>query len=259
MRLYSKYVSIQLKSAFEYRTSYIFETIASTFQTLVTLSAILVVFMKYEKVGGYTLNQVLITYSMIVFTFSFATMVFRGFDAFDKLIITGELDRLLIRPRSIFMQVLGYKMELNRMGRVLITFGVLVYSLATASIVWTTMKVVTLVLMVVCSILLFLSLFLIYSGICIFTVQGLEVLNVFINGGKDLSEYPIDIYSKIFRVFFTYIIPFGCVNYLPLQYLLGFSNANLLYALSPLFVVVFFLLCYGFFRWALTKYKSTGS
>jgi len=259
MRLYRKYASIQLKSAFEYRTAYIFETIASTFQTLVTLAAILVVFMKYETVGGYTLNQVLITYSMVVFTFSFATMVFRGFDDFDKLIISGELDRLLIRPRSIFMQVLGYKMELNRMGRVLITFAVLVYSLVTAGITWTAMKIVTLILMMVCSILLFLSLFLIYSGICVFTVEGLEVLNIFINGGKDLAEYPINVYAKFFRVFFTYIIPFGCVNYLPLQYLLGFSNANLLYALSPLFVVIFFLLSYGFFRWALTKYKSTGS
>lgn len=259
MGLYRKYLSIQVKSAFEYRTAFVFEMIASTFQTIATLIGVLLIFQKYDHVAGYTLNEVLITYSLINFTFSAATMMFRGFDQFDKLIVNGELDRLLIRPRSIFMQVLGYKVDFNKFGRVVLCFIVLLISLITSSINWTIMKVLTVILMVFGSILVFASLFLIYSGVCIFSVNGLEVFNTLINGGRDLAEYPINIYPKFFKIVFTCIVPFGCVNFLPLQYLLGFSNATLFYALSPLFTVVFFILTYIFFRWALTKYKSTGS
>lgn len=259
MKLYGKYLSLQIKSALQYKASLIFDIISSTLSTIATFFGILLLFQSFDTVGGYTLNEVLITYAMVCSSFSFAECVFRGFDQFDKLVKTGELDRLLIRPRSIFMQVLGYKFEFNKLGRIIFTMGILIYALINAGIAWTAMKVFVVVLMFVGSVIIFAGLFLIFSSLSIFTIEGLEAVNVVTNGGRDLAEYPIDVYSNIFRKFFTYIVPLACVNYLPLQYLLGFPNATLLYALSPLFSIVFFLVCYLIFRWSLTKYKSTGS
>lgn len=259
MRLYGKYLSIQLKSMFEYKASLIFNTITSALYTIVTFFGVYFLFQKFDTVAGYTMSDILITYSIISFSFYLTQCFFRGFDDFDKLVITGELDRFLIRPRSIFLQVLGHKIEFSRLGRVLFSGLVMIVVFATSNIDWTVMKVLTIILMNVGSILIFAGMFLFYSGICIFTVEGLEVVNIITHGGHQLSEYPIDIYSKFFKIVFTYIIPFGCVNYLPLHYLLGKSGATILYALSPLFTIVFFILCYIFFRWAITKYKSTGS
>lgn len=259
MKLYRKYLSLQIKSAFEYRTSLIFNMISGSLTTVASFFAIMMLFQNFETVGGYSLNEVLITYAMVNFTFGVAECVFRGFDTFDKLVRTGELDRLLIRPRSIFIQVLGHKIELNKIGRILFGFAVLIYALLNAGIVWTAMKVLVVVLMIFGSIIIFAGLFLIFSSVSIFTVEGIEVMNVVTNGGRDLAEYPIDVYSGAFRKFFTYIIPLGVVNYVPLQYLLGFENASIWYALSPLMSVVFFGICFFIFKWALTKYKSTGS
>lgn len=256
--LYGKYLKIQLKSAFEYRTALIFDTITSALNTVVTFLGIFFLFQSFETVAGYTFYDVLITYSIICMAHSISECFFRGFDQFEKLIIKGELDRLLIRPRSLFIQILGYKIEFVKIGRIILCLGVLIFALIMAPIQWTIMKVITLILMILGSILLFLGMFLIYSGLCIFTVEGLEVVNVFTCGGRDMAEYPLDIYSKFFKVIFTYVIPFGMVNYLPLRYLLGYSN-TLLHAFAPVFVLIFFAICYLFFRWALTKYKSTGS
>lgn len=259
MKLYRKYLSLQVKSAFEYRTALIFNMISGSLTTVASFFAIMMLFQKFETVGGYSISEVLITYSIVNFTFGVAECVFRGFDTFDKLVRTGELDRLLIRPRSIFLQVLGHKIQLNKIGRIVFSAAVMIYALATAGIAWTVMKVLVVCLMILGSIIIFAGLFLIFSSVSIFTVEGIEVMNVITNGGRDLAEYPIDVYSGVFRKFFTYIVPLGVVNYVPLQYLLGFSNATILHALSPLFSVVFFALCFLLFKWALTKYKSTGS
>ena len=259
MGLYKKYLGLHVKSAFQYRTALLFDIISGSLTTIASFFAIILLFQNFETIAGYSLSEVLITYAMVNFTFSIAECVFRGFDQFDKLVRTGELDRLLIRPRSIFLQVLGYQFQFNKLGRILFAGAVLVYALATAPIVWSVMSVVVILLMIFGSIIIFAGMFLIYSSFSIFTVEGIEVMNVITNGGRDLAEYPIDVYSGFFRKFFTYIVPLGVVNYLPLQYLLGFENANLIYALSPLFSIVFFAVCFILFKWSLTKYKSTGS
>lgn len=259
MKLYRKYLALQVKSAFEYRASLIFDMISGSLTTIASFFAIFLLFKNYETIGGYSFSEVLITYALVNFTFSVAECMFRGFDTFDKLVRTGELDRLLIRPRSVFLQVLGHKIELNKIGRILFSGAVLVWACVNLSITWTAMKLMVILLMVFGSIIIFAGMFLLFSSMCIFTVEGIEVVNVITNGGRDLAQYPIDVYSGFFRKVFTYIIPLGVVNYLPLQYLLGFSNATIWHALSPLFSIVFFAICFFIFKWSLTKYKSTGS
>ena len=72
--------------------------------------------------------------------------------------------------------------------------------------------------MIISSILIFLSIFILAAAYCFITVKGLEVRNVFTDGGKHMAQYPIGIFRKGFIFFFTYIIPFGFVNYYPLLY-----------------------------------------
>lgn len=259
MKMYFKYLSLQIKSSFEYRVSLVFNMISSALSTVAFFFGIVCLFESFDHIGPYHLNEILITYSVITFSFSTAECFFRGFDMFDKLVRTGELDRLLIRPQSIFLQVLGSNVEFSKCGRMIFSFSILIYAVLSSSIVWTAMRVVTLVLMIVGSIIIFAGMFLIYSGVAIFTIEGLEAVNIITDGGRDLCSYPLDVYANYLRKLFTYVIPMAFVNYLPLKFLLGTCGNNLLYAFLPLISIVFFALCYLFFRWALTKYKSTGS
>ena len=49
--------------------------------------------------------EVLLTFSIIQFGFSMNELFARGIDSFDKLIIDGSFDRLLLRPQNILLQV----------------------------------------------------------------------------------------------------------------------------------------------------------
>lgn len=260
MKLYLSYLKVQLKTAMGYKGDTFLMTIASALSSFAPIFSVYLLFGKYTSVGGYGFNEVLIMFSVVLIVFSVSEMMFRGFDQFDKLVRNGELDRLLIRPRSIFFQVLGIKIELSKIGRIILGSVLLWYALATSTISWTFMKIITLCLMLVSGIIIYLGIYLLSSSFTIFTVEGAEVVNIFTNGSREVCTYPLDIYHKIFKLFFTFIVPLACFNYIPLKYLLdNVGNTSLFYALFPLVSIIFFIPCVLVFNWSLKHYKSTGS
>jgi len=91
-------------------------------------------------------------------------------------------------------------------------------------------------------------------------VQALEVANIFTDGGREMAQYPLDIYAKWVTRFFTFIIPFGAVSYLPLLYILDRTDGpDLLYMAMPLASLLFLLPCLAVWRIGVRRYRSTGS
>ena len=112
--------------------------------------------------------------------------------------------------------------------------------------------------MLISSIVVFFSVFLLMASYCFITVQVLEIKNLFTDGGKHIAQYPIVVFKKGIVMFFTFIIPYGFVNYYPLLYLLGKSN-NILYCFSSLIVLLYVIPSLLAFKAGLKKYTSAGS
>lgn len=104
----------------------------------------------------------------------------------------------------------------------------------------------------------FSGLFMIYAAFCFFTLEGLEFMNVFTDGGREYGKYPIDVYGKRMLQFATIIIPYTLVQYYPLQYLLG-RTESVVYIILPLIAIVFLIPCWLFWRFGVRRYKSSGS
>ena len=114
--------------------------------------------------------------------------------------------------------------------------------------------------MVLSATLIFSGIFILGAAMCFFTVEGLEVINILTNGGMELSKYPLTIYNKWFRNFFTFVIPFASFNYLPLLFLLDRTEGlGLAYGLMPLLSVPFFAICVYLWHKAVKRYSSVGS
>ena len=111
--------------------------------------------------------------------------------------------------------------------------------------------------MLVSSTLMFFGIFLLAAAYCFITIEGLEIRNVFTDGGKHMAQYPIGIFKKGFFIFFTVVIPYAFVNYYPLMYFLGKTN-NSLFAFSPLIVALYLIPCFIIFRLGMKKYSSVG-
>ena len=190
--------------------------------------------------------------------FSIAEMAVRGFDSFSSMVRTGEFDRVLVRPRSNVLQVLGSKFKLTNLGRIIQGAVIFIYAVTAAEVEWTIYKIITVVFMLVGGVALFSGLFMIYAALCFFTLEGLEFMNIFTDGAKEFGQYPVGIYGKRMLQFCTFVIPYALVQYYPALYILGRVD-NVWYMFLPLAACLFLLPSYLLWRIGVRHYQSAGS
>lgn len=262
MKLYFKYMSILLKSQLQYRTSFLLLAFGQFFIPFFVFAGLYFMFDRFGQIRGWSFYEVALCFSVIHMAFSLSECFARGFDTFSGMVVNGEFDRVLVRPRSTVVQVLGSKFEFSRVGRLLQSVIVMAYAIWMLPLAWTPAKVLLLVMMVVSGICIFISIYMIAAALCFWTIQGLEVVNIFTDGGREMSQYPINIYHKQIARFFTYVIPFGCANYLPLKVLLDRTSETdniLLHSLAPLWGMAFLLPALYIWKLGVRHYRSTGS
>lgn len=262
MSLYFKYLSIHFKSQMQYRTSFWLLSFGQFFIPFSVFAGLYFMFERFGQLEGWSFYEVALCFAIIHMAFSLSECFARGFDAFSSLVVGGDFDRLLVRPRSSVMQVLGSKFEFTRIGRLLQSVIVLTWALYHLPVDWSIPKVITLLLMIVNGVFIFTGIFVLAATFCFWTIQGMEVANIFTDGGREMAQYPLNIYEKWVTHIFTFLIPFACVSYLPLQYILGKPDADgswLLYMLMPLAGLLFLLPCLLVWRIGVKHYRSTGS
>ena len=216
MSLYLKFMKIHLKSELQYKMSFILSFLSQFFVFFGYYFTIICLFDKFSNIKGFTMYEVLLTFGIIQFGFSFCETFFRGVDQFDDLIVSGNFDRLLLRSQNILLQVFANEVSFIKASRLIQSIIILIIAIINIDVVWNIEKIITLIFMIMSSVFVFLSIFILSAAYCFLTVKGLEVRNVFTDGGKHMAQYPIGIFKKGFVFFFTFIIPFGFVNYYPL-------------------------------------------
>lgn len=257
MKLYIESLKMHFKSLLEYRVSFVVGFFSQFLIFFTYYFIIIALFTKFDNIKGFTLYEVLLTFSIIQFGFSVNEFLARGVDTFETLIIDGSLDRLLVRPRNILLQVLCSKADFVKISRILQAIVILFISLHHLNIEFTFLKVCCLILMLISAVVIFFAVFLLMASFCFVTVQALEVKNLFTDGGKHVAQYPIGVFKKEIVMFFTFIIPYGFVNYYPLLYLLG-KTENVLYCFSPIIVLIYVIPAFIAFKYGLKKYTSAG-
>ncbi|WP_445491442.1 ABC transporter permease [Niallia sp. 03133] len=258
--LYFRYLVILFKSQMQYRTSFWLLTIGQFFVPFSVFAGLYFLFERFGQIKGWNFFEVSLCFAVIHMSFAISECFARGFDSFSNLVRGGDFDRLLVRPRSTFIQVIGSKFEFTRFGRLLQSVVVLIWALTNLSVEWNAMKIMTLCLMIVSGVFIFTGIFILAATLSFWTIQGLEVANIFTDGGREMAQYPLSIYQKWVSRFFTFVIPFGTVNYLPLMYILNKSTGNdLLHTLIPLGGIVFLLPCLLIWNIGVRHYRSTGS
>ena len=254
-------MSIHLKSQMQYRTSFWLLSLGQFLVPFTVFAGLYFLFERFGQLEGWGFFEVALCFGVVHLAFALSECFARGFDMFSSLVVNGEFDRVLVRPRSTALQVLGSKFEFSRFGRMLQGAAVLVWAVGGLDVEWTVAKAVTLALMVAGGTVVFTGIYILAATMCFWTVQGLEAANVLTDGGREMAKYPLTIYEKWVTRLFTYVIPFGCVSYLPLLYILDRApgGPDALYVAMPLAGVLFLAPCLLVWRFGVRRYRSTGS
>lgn len=257
-RLYRHYLSIHIRSMMQYKTSFFLTAIGQFLVSFNVFLGIFFMFRRFSAVEGFTYSEVLLCFSIILLEFSLAEMSARGFDLFPQTVKSGEFDRILVRPQNEILQVLGSKFELTRVGRMLQAIVMFFYGVSKSGVAWDFSKILTVIFMLVGGTAVFAALFLIYAGLCFFTLDGLEFMNVFTDGAREFGKYPIGVYGKKMLLFTTFVIPYALIQYYPLLYLLG-RRTEKIYIFLPLFACFFLVPALLLWKFGVRHYKSSGS
>lgn len=242
----------------QYKISFLLTVIGNFLVSFNVFLGIFFLFQRFRAVKGYTYSEVLLCFSIMLMEYSLAECYARGFDSFAGLVRRGEFDRIMVRPRSEILQVLGSKFELTRIGRMLQAVIMFIYGILESDIHWTPDKVITVIFMLMGGTALFTGIYLIYAALCFFTLEGLEFMNVLTDGAREFGKYPIGIYGRNMLLFCTFIVPYALVQYYPLLYLLD-RVTNQAYIFLPLPALLFLVPCYLLWRYGVRHYQSSGS
>ncbi|MDE7300439.1 MAG: ABC-2 family transporter protein [Lachnospiraceae bacterium] len=258
LKLYTKYASLCIQSAMQYKLSFSLMIIGRFMIAFCELIAIKFLFSGFTQIKGYTYGDVLLCFSVIQMSFTFAELFGNGFKAFSGMVRKGEFDQMMLRPRSLILQVMGSRFEVGRTGPLLTALITLVLGIRHSRIAWNLLTVWTMAAMIIGGTLLFIGLFMLEASFCFFSIEDTSLINVLTYGAKSHGKYPIDIYGKGILRFCTYVIPYTLIQYYPLQFLLGKTHSWYL-AFCPLGIIVFLLICYFVWRFGVKHYKSCGS
>ncbi len=118
-RLYFRYIRLQFLSGIQYKGWWMM--IPQVFLVVITdpIGSICM-FARFGSIGEWSMERILLIYSMAITAFGLAETFCRGFDSFPhKMVQNGEFDRVLLRPRSTVVQVMGSVFHIHRAARVI--------------------------------------------------------------------------------------------------------------------------------------------
>jgi ABC-2 type transport system permease protein len=262
LRLWTRYASVGLRSQMQYRTSFLVRS-AIDFGVIVSdLAPVWILATYFGNLDGWSFAELALLYGMVATSWGIVEVTLRGFENFAVYLVQGDLDRLLIRPRSLVLQVAAHDFEARKLARVL--QGLVALGLACAALGLGAAALAWIALGVAGGVLAFAGIVMFGAAVQFWTLgQTSELQNILTYGGSATLTYPVSIYATWFRRAITFGVPLAFVNYFPAIAALGRTEAEGWPAfvpwLSPLVCAAVLAVGMAAFSFGLRSYESTGS
>lgn len=265
VELYLRLISIRVRAQMQYRASFALDLLSTFLGNIVYFLTFAAVLTRFGSIHGWTLGEVAFLFGLAEFSFASMDLVWGGYDydAFSQVIRRGQLDQMLVRPLGLPLQVLTSEFPLRRLGRMAEGAFCFAVSLRLADVHWTAAKLLYLPVVSISISAFFAGLYVIGSTVCFWTIDRLELFNLFTYGGAEMLSYPMSIYSTWMRRFFTFVVPASLVGYYPALYFLDKPDPLGMTAVAAFVAPVagggILALSFAFWRLGVRHYQGTGT
>lgn len=218
---YRALLGAQARSQAAYRTSFVVDLIGNVGATVFDVVTVLVLFKVTRTLGGFTLHEALVIVGLSSFAFATADLLVGNIERLPRYVRTGLFDAVLVRPLAALPQLLLMDLPLRKVSRVVFGLAVLVASVASAGIHWTTGRVALVLVAPLAAVVFFSAVFVTTATVSFYWIDSGELANSVTYGGRDFTSYPVTVYGGWFRALFAYGMGFAFVSYHPALALLG--------------------------------------
>lgn len=264
LRLYLRLIMLQVRAQAQYKISLALDISTNFAVTTLEFGVVLILFARFPSMAGWHVGDVAMLAAVSSLAFGIAELVGAGIDEFDQTIRKGEFDRVLLRPVSAIVQVVGSDFRLRRLGR--LSEGVMIFALALhllPGLRWSLTSMLMLPIGVFSGAAVFIAVLLLGATVCFWTVETTELTNSLTYGGREALSWPLAIYDRALQGFFLFVVPLAFGTYVPVCFMLGRPLPLGLPAwvafLAPLASGGFALAAVAYWRYGVRHYQSTGS
>ncbi|MBD5531215.1 MAG: ABC transporter permease [Lachnospiraceae bacterium] len=264
IRVVLQSLKMSIHTRMQYRGDSLVATLAVFFRESANIIAIYLALLKFDRINDWNVNEMLFLYSILFLTYAFVVSLFADLRQFSDTIREGRFDRLLVRPRSLLLQLILNNADLiASAGHGTLGILLFVISAGRVGIHWDLVTILYYIGAIIGGILIQGGMFIIFSSLCFYFVETNSIRDIFYWNMRKFAGYPISIYHKLIQGILIYVVPFAFVNYFPAQYLLrkeDMANYPAIYIyIAPFVGIIVYAAAYLFWRVSVKRYYSTGN
>ncbi len=262
-KLYFLLAGAYVRSRLQYRLSFGLMCLGIVASEACLLGLLGALFAKFRAVNGWTWAEVVFLYGLGNMAYSLMMILGSQLDDFDRYIIRGELDTVLIKPVPPLFYILASRVEFIHVSRALASIAIFVVAFHLTNIPWTMSVTLFTLTTILSGTVIMFTLMLITATVALWTTKSGKLTDLLITATKEAATFPISIYPLAVRLLLTFILPVAFVTYYPAQRLLQkgeFLGMPEYFQFGAPFVAILLLFfSYVLWRLGLRRYHSTGS
>lgn len=257
-QLFWHFRKLMLMQMMAYRNDFFFWSFVSVMWTAFNFFFFRLLIGVNDSIAGWSemeLYLVVATYTILdAFTWGwFAPNMMR----FRRMIYSGQLSDLLIRPISTTYLLLVHRNSYDNVPRLFIGIFVLIWALKNLQIELSIVQIALFIALVLIS-LIFLYTGWFVTATIAFWFERIDNITSLMPSLRDIYQFPRSIYTGVASFIFTTLFPLALVTSLPSEALLGRENyALILYFL--IFTLGFIIFAGWFYKISIKKYTSVGN
>jgi ABC-2 type transport system permease protein len=222
---YRAVLGSRVRSQRSYRASFAVDLLSSLLAGLVEIAEVWVLYRNAPVIGGLDFHQVLLVFGLADICFSLADMVVGHCDTLPTYLRAGTLDVFYLRPQPLLAQLVTSDISLRRLARVAVGVVALVAGLWLTAPGWSLSTVALLAMALVFGTITFAAMFVLAAGLQFFVINGPEVTNAFVYGGRYAATQPASVWSKPLQALFGFAFPMAFTAYLPVLAMLDLPGS----------------------------------
>ncbi|MFZ5814034.1 MAG: ABC transporter permease [Bacillota bacterium] len=260
MDIYLRLLAAAIRSRMQYKWDFILTGIFYAMITAVDFLTVAAILYRYRSVSGWNVYEVAVLSGLATTSHGLYRVFAAELDTFEKYLINGEYDSLLIRPWPPLLSLLARNFDLGRISAA--AQGFLVLSIGLSGVI--AQGAPTWLVLYACIVPFAGAVIISAIAIAVagagFYLTRISELQIFaVNAPVAAANYPAEIFPRWLRGLLTGLLPVATIGYIPVRFALGKGGTALSLAAPFVAAVLALTVALHLYRIGERHYQGTGS
>ncbi len=260
MELYIRLLAASIRARMQYKIDFVLTALLYAVGASLEFLTLATILYRYPSIGGWGLYEVAILSGIANSSYALFRLFGPELNNFEKYLVTGEFDSVLIRPWPSLLTLLSRNFDLGRVGSTVLGYAMVFLGvrgvISQGAPLWVAPYAFLMPLIGA----------VVVAAMCLVTAAAgfwltrIDELSTFtLNAPVTAGNYPTHIFPGWMRRLLTAVLPVATFGYFPLNYALGKGGAPWHLALPFISAVLSVWVSLQFWHWGERHYQSTGS